>query len=155
MPVPSAMMRKIAAVAAIAPAIAAPHENGELPGCAPLPMISMFSIMVESVMAKPLRCARGRGFARRGCRVFRAHLNARNVPGFPIRMVCWFIDLLRVEFGRPHRPSCFGWNLQPDEAFEALDKHRRGVAMGRYLLLWLLGVPIPILVLIWAFGGLH
>jgi hypothetical protein len=28
-------------------------------------------------------------------------------------------------------------------------------AMGRYLLLWLLGVPIPILILIWAFGGLH
>jgi hypothetical protein len=28
-------------------------------------------------------------------------------------------------------------------------------AMGRYALLWLLGVPIPILILIWAFGGLH
>jgi hypothetical protein len=27
--------------------------------------------------------------------------------------------------------------------------------MGRYLLLWLLGVPIPILLLIWAFGGLN
>ena len=27
--------------------------------------------------------------------------------------------------------------------------------MGRYMLLWLLGVPIPILVLIWLFGGLH
>ena len=27
--------------------------------------------------------------------------------------------------------------------------------MGRYLLLWLLGMPIPILVLIWLFGGLH
>jgi len=27
--------------------------------------------------------------------------------------------------------------------------------MGRYLLLWLLGVPIPILVLIYAFGGLN
>ena len=27
--------------------------------------------------------------------------------------------------------------------------------MGRYALLWLLGVPIPILILIWAFGGLH
>ena len=27
--------------------------------------------------------------------------------------------------------------------------------MGRYLLLWVLGVPIPILVLIWIFGGLH
>jgi hypothetical protein len=28
-------------------------------------------------------------------------------------------------------------------------------AMGRYLLLWLLGIPIPILLLIWVFGGLH
>jgi hypothetical protein len=27
--------------------------------------------------------------------------------------------------------------------------------MGRYLLLWLLGVPLPILALIWIFGGLH
>jgi hypothetical protein len=27
--------------------------------------------------------------------------------------------------------------------------------MGRYMLLWLVGVPIPILVLIWLFGGLH
>ena len=27
--------------------------------------------------------------------------------------------------------------------------------MGRYLLLWLLGVPLPILALIWVFGGLH
>lgn len=28
-------------------------------------------------------------------------------------------------------------------------------AMGRYLLLWLIGVPIPLLLLIWVFGGLH
>ena len=27
--------------------------------------------------------------------------------------------------------------------------------MGRGLLLWLLGVPIPIILLIWLFGGLH
>jgi len=27
--------------------------------------------------------------------------------------------------------------------------------MGRYLLLWFLGVPIPILLLIWLFGGLN
>jgi len=27
--------------------------------------------------------------------------------------------------------------------------------MGRYLLLWLLGIPLPILALIWIFGGLH
>jgi hypothetical protein len=32
---------------------------------------------------------------------------------------------------------------------------KRSWVMGRYMLLWLLGVPIPILVLIWAFGGLH
>jgi len=30
-----------------------------------------------------------------------------------------------------------------------------GVLMGRYLLLWLIGVPLPILALIYAFGGLH
>jgi len=27
--------------------------------------------------------------------------------------------------------------------------------MGRGLLLWLIGVPIPIIILIWLFGGLH
>jgi hypothetical protein len=27
--------------------------------------------------------------------------------------------------------------------------------MGRYLLLWLLGIPLPILLLIWVLGGLH
>jgi hypothetical protein len=26
--------------------------------------------------------------------------------------------------------------------------------MGRGMLLWLIGVPIPIILLIWAFGGL-
>jgi hypothetical protein len=29
------------------------------------------------------------------------------------------------------------------------------LAMGRYLLLWLLGIPLPILFLIWMFGGLN
>jgi hypothetical protein len=28
-------------------------------------------------------------------------------------------------------------------------------AMGRGLLLWLIGIPIPIILLIWFFGGLH
>jgi hypothetical protein len=27
--------------------------------------------------------------------------------------------------------------------------------MGRGLLLWLIGIPIPIIILIWLFGGLH
>jgi hypothetical protein len=29
------------------------------------------------------------------------------------------------------------------------------VKMGRGLLLWLIGIPIPIILLIWLFGGLH
>jgi hypothetical protein len=32
--------------------------------------------------------------------------------------------------------------------------YARDATMGRYLLLWLIGVPIPILILIWLFGGL-
>jgi hypothetical protein len=36
-----------------------------------------------------------------------------------------------------------------------LKAHRKERQMGRYLLLWLLGVPIPILLLIWLFGGLN
>ena len=41
-------------------------------------------------------------------------------------------------------------------AAEALSARQiKELVMGRYMLLWLLGVPIPILVLIWAFGGLH
>jgi len=27
--------------------------------------------------------------------------------------------------------------------------------MGRGLLLWLLGIPIPIIILVWVLGGLH
>jgi len=29
------------------------------------------------------------------------------------------------------------------------------VVMGRGVLLWLIGIPIPIILLIWLFGGLH
>jgi hypothetical protein len=29
------------------------------------------------------------------------------------------------------------------------------IAMGRGLLLWLIGIPIPIILLVWLFGGLH
>jgi len=27
--------------------------------------------------------------------------------------------------------------------------------MGRFVLLWLLGIPLPILVIIWLIGGFH
>jgi hypothetical protein len=45
--------------------------------------------------------------------------------------------------------------LWPNLASYTGDHSLRETFMGRYLLLWLLGVPIPILILIWAFGGLH
>jgi hypothetical protein len=34
-------------------------------------------------------------------------------------------------------------------------KPKRRTTMGRGLLLWLIGIPIPIILLIWLFGGLH
>jgi hypothetical protein len=34
-------------------------------------------------------------------------------------------------------------------------KQDRRLKMGRGLLLWLIGIPIPIILLIWLFGGLH
>ena len=40
-------------------------------------------------------------------------------------------------------------------AFIHITKDWRMRIMGRYLLLWLLGIPLPILVLIYAFGGLN
>ena len=43
-------------------------------------------------------------------------------------------------------------NHRPAGAFNG---RQTELVMGRYILLWLLGVPIPILVLIWALGGLH
>jgi hypothetical protein len=39
--------------------------------------------------------------------------------------------------------------------FEFLLANVRDEVMGRYLLLWLLGIPLPILVLIWLLGGLN
>jgi hypothetical protein len=33
--------------------------------------------------------------------------------------------------------------------------HRWRFTMGRGILLWLIGIPIPIILLIWLLGGLH
>ena len=50
------------------------------------------------------------------------------------------------------------WNFIAGNAFDTheREKGKRGAhVMGRYLLLWLLGIPLPILLLIWIIGGLH
>jgi hypothetical protein len=46
--------------------------------------------------------------------------------------------------------------LSPDRAviLPVLEATQEKV-MGRGLLLWLLGIPLPIILLIWVFGGLH
>jgi hypothetical protein len=46
-------------------------------------------------------------------------------------------------------------NHPPRREFHFPTQQEGAIAMGRYLLLWLLGIPLPILVLIWIFGGLH
>jgi hypothetical protein len=43
------------------------------------------------------------------------------------------------------RCRCFA---SPDEATQE-------EVMGRGLLLWLIGIPLPIILLIWVLGGLH
>jgi hypothetical protein len=36
-----------------------------------------------------------------------------------------------------------------------LGNPKKGIKMGKGLLLWLIGIPIPIILLVWLFGGLH
>jgi hypothetical protein len=59
--------------------------------------------------------------------------------------------LLAAFFGHTlrNKPSLTGIETQFNSVIAG------GAFMGRYLLLWMLGVPLPILVLIYAFGGLH
>jgi hypothetical protein len=54
-----------------------------------------------------------------------------------------------------HRPfvAIERWNLLTNRTFS--NTLIVEAFMGRGLLLWLIGIPIPIILLIWLFGGLH
>jgi hypothetical protein len=55
-----------------------------------------------------------------------------------------------------HRRSFHSGTTVVPHAFIRINRMMDGdEIMGRYLLLWLLGIPLPILVLIYAFGGLN
>jgi hypothetical protein len=56
---------------------------------------------------------------------------------------------------RPRRdpPLPSRWNLTIEQEF-LLRHKKQEIKMGRGLLLWLIGIPIPIILLIWLFGGL-
>jgi hypothetical protein len=76
---------------------------------------------------------------------------------------------------RPHLRSarsfhCPRANAPPNHELDRLDGKSAGtvltperyptdesleVTMGRGLLLWLIGIPIPIIILVWLLGGLH
>ena len=49
---------------------------------------------------------------------------------------------------RGTNPNAFRYFGRPKEV-------KQEDVMGRGLLLWLLGIPIPIIILIWVLGGLH
>jgi hypothetical protein len=46
-------------------------------------------------------------------------------------------------------------NLNPKATLACATSESEETALGRGLLLWLIGIPIPIILLIWLFGGLH
>ena len=52
-------------------------------------------------------------------------------------------------------PLATAWNKSRQVRIPVTQNATEERIMGRYLLLWLLGIPLPILVLIWMFGGLH
>jgi hypothetical protein len=49
--------------------------------------------------------------------------------------------------------SSDAWNIKLREMLR--EDSQTEVTMGRGLLLWLIGIPLPIILLIWLFGGLH
>jgi hypothetical protein len=65
------------------------------------------------------------------------------------------INLNQARGNRRWVPACGRNRRRRRRIFRPTSRQSKGRHMGRYALLWLLGVPIPILVLIWMFGGLH
>jgi hypothetical protein len=51
------------------------------------------------------------------------------------------------------RPLCYMEPKFPAHVYVGQPKEEN--TMGKGLLLWLIGIPIPIILLIWLFGGLH
>jgi hypothetical protein len=62
-----------------------------------------------------------------------------------------------VDFHAEHRSlvrtSLLAWNLSFALAFLNSHEEFMEANMGRGILLWLLGVPIPVIILLWLFFG--
>jgi len=66
----------------------------------------------------------------------------------PPGTLCIFAPRLRLSAAIVNR-------ILPETKGRSLLRNDGRITMGRYALLWLLGVPIPILLLIYLFGGLN
>jgi hypothetical protein len=60
---------------------------------------------------------------------------------------------VELDVGQDAAPLPLRWNITIEQELPYVAKNRR-LKMGRGLLLWLIGIPIPIILLIWIFGGL-
>jgi hypothetical protein len=62
---------------------------------------------------------------------------------------------VKPEFSGSARRPLLGGNLVRLTAFSPICGYCRRLAMGKGLLLWMIGIPLPIILVIWLFGGLH
>src|SRR5262249_40189663 len=63
------------------------------------------------------------------------------------------LDQSSIDRGRPIAGE--NGNLNLDATLACATSESEETALGRGLLLWLIGIPIPIILPIWLFGGLH
>jgi hypothetical protein len=54
-----------------------------------------------------------------------------------------------------HDPIKLGTLSRFSRYFCGVERALQEEVMGRGLLLWLIGIPLPIILLIWVLGGLH
>ena len=62
-------------------------------------------------------------------------------------------DVTCIRYASTVRSHVAAGTLLSERTFSGQTKEEN--TMGRGLLLWLIGIPIPIILLIWLFGGLH
>ena len=69
-------------------------------------------------------------------------------------------NVSRLAHGLPSAPASIKRSASPLELRETGGRwcHEgsiRRTVMGRGLLLWLIGIPLPIILIVWLLGGLH
>jgi hypothetical protein len=68
----------------------------------------------------------------------------------PVKLRC-FLQKIAVWT----RPIAAGTRLQPARSHGHEGQGATETEMGRGLLLWIIGIPLPIILVVWLLGGLH